>query len=33
MVSKAIDKSKNTAKVGLLFVDALSLAFAMYFNR
>ena len=31
MVSKAFDKSKHTAKV--LFVDALSLAFAMSFNR
>ena len=31
MVSKAFDKSKNTAKV--LFFDALSLAFAMSFNR
>ena len=31
MVSKALDKSKNTAKVR--FVDALSLAFATYFNR
>ena len=32
MVSKALDKSKNTAKVRFFF-DALSLAFAMYFNR
>ena len=31
MVSKAFDKSKNTAKV--LCFDALSLAFAMSFNR
>ena len=31
MVSKALDKSKNTAKVR--FFDALSLAFVMYFNR
>ena len=31
MVSKALDKSKNTSKVR--FVDALSLAFAMYFTR
>ena len=31
MVSKAFDKSKHTAKV--LFFDALSLAFAMSFNR
>ena len=30
MVSKALDKSKNTAKVR--FFDALSLAFAMSFN-
>ena len=31
MVSKALDKSKNTAKVQ--FYDTLSLAFAMSFNR
>ena len=31
MVSKALDKSKNTATVR--FVDALSLAFAMSFIR
>ena len=31
MVSKDLDKSKNTAKVR--FVDDLSLAFAMSFNR
>ena len=31
MVSNALDKYKNTAKVR--FVDALSLAFAMSFNR
>ena len=31
MVSKALDKSKNAAKVR--FFDALSLAFEMYFNR
>ena len=31
MVSKALDNSKNTAKVR--FFDALSLAFAMSFNR
>ena len=30
-MSKALDTSKNTAKVR--FVDALSLAFAMSFNR
>ena len=31
MVSKAFDKSKNSAKVR--FFDTLSLAFAMSFNR
>ena len=31
MVSNALDKSKNTARVR--FFDALSLAFAMSFNR
>ena len=31
MVPKALDKSKNTAKVH--FFDTLWLAFAMYFNR
>ena len=31
MVSKALDKSKNTAKVR--FLEILSLAFAMSFNR